>query len=336
MGKRIFKQFLLVLVACLGVSAIFGILWLRRELEPTAAGQETYFRVADQTGLHSILNRMQREGYIRNADALRLYARYKKTPALVREGTYKLRPGMEADQILAAIHNPVRQMVRLPETNLLFRTANLLEKHEVTTAEEYLELTKQPQHFQKYVSFPLPQEGSLDGYLYPDTYDLPPMLGAEGVIKRQLQNFERKVIKQIGMRENMNEILTIASMIELEVAKDEERPVVAGVIQNRLKKNMRLQIDATVLYGLGEWRRLTFADYRNTDSPYNTYRINGLPPGPICSPTIKSIEAALEPAEHDYIYYVALPTGYHLFSTTYAQHLANIEKRKKALREQAS
>jgi UPF0755 protein len=115
-------------------------------------------------------------------------------------------------------------------------------------------------------------------------------------------------------------------MVELEVAKDEERPIVAGVIENRLKRKMPLQIDATLLYGIGKWRRLTFKDYKEIKSPYNTYTHQGLPPGPICSPTVKSIEAALHPATHNYLYYVAMPEGYHLFAETYKEHLANIKK----------
>jgi UPF0755 protein len=92
-----------------------------------------------------------------------------------------------------------------------------------------------------------------------------------------------------------------------------------------------LQIDAAICYALGKWRPLTTKDYKDVDSPYNLYLHDGLPPGPICSPSLKSIEGALKPAEHKYLFYVALPQGNHLFSATYNEHLANIRKRKAAI-----
>jgi UPF0755 protein len=182
------------------------------------------------------------------------------------------------------------------------------------------------------VSFPLPKE-SLEGYLYPDTYDFPPLLGAKAVIIRQLKNFEKKVWEGLNKPKNLHEAIIHGSLVELEAGRDDERPIIAGVIENRLEKGMRLQIDASLLYGIQKWRRLTFADYRNIPGPYNLYRVDGLPPGPICSPTVISIKAALNPAKHDHLYYVALPTGNSLFAPTYEEHKRNIEKRKKAIRE---
>jgi UPF0755 protein len=109
--------------------------------------------------------------------------------------------------------------------------------------------------------------------------------------------------------------------------------MVAGVIENRLRRGMPLQIDATVNYGMQEWRPLKVSEYRSVRSPYNTYLIPGLPPGPICSPTAKSIAAALQPARHDFLYYVAMPDGKSVFSRTYPEHLANVARRRAAIRE---
>jgi UPF0755 protein len=327
------------LFGCLGVLVLLGLgawtFWSRLNagIQATAPGEMRYVRFDENLALVTALTDLQERGIVRNAQAFDLWARIMRKPRLVQRGTYELRPGMDADEILAALRKPVRQMVRLPETNWARRSANLLEKNGVTTAEEYMKLVHSPKEFEGVVSFPLP-ETTLEGYLYPDTYDLPPLLGAREVIVRQLQAFERKVWKELNEPENLERLIIVASMIELEVARDDERPVVAGVIENRLRINMRLQIDATVLYALQEWRALTFRDLRETDSPYNTYRNSGLPPGPICSPSIKSVRGALEPAEHNYLYYVALPEGRHLFSATYAEHLANIQKRREALARQ--
>ncbi|MEA2552123.1 MAG: hypothetical protein QOJ65_299 [Fimbriimonadaceae bacterium] len=295
-------------------------------------GEPFYVRFNDVTPLNTALDKLKADAVVRNPSAMATYAKIKRESRPVGIGTYQVHGGMTAEQIFKALHDPVEQMVRLPETNWAARSANILERKQVTAAEEYMDLVHRPQEFQKDVSFPLPSD-SLEGYLYPDTYDLPPLLGARETILRQLKAFEKKVYEPLGKPSDLQRLLTIASMVELEVMKDPERPVVAGVIANRIKINMPLQIDASLLYGIQKWRPLTVADYRTIDSPYNTYTHKGLPPGPICSPTVKSVEAAMHPATHDYLYYVAMPgTGQHLFAPSYDGHLANIQKVRQARR----
>lgn len=318
----------LVVLALIGIGLYFAGSAL---LAPTVPGPKRYIRFATNTDFDQALSRLQKEGFIRSSLATSLYGRITKKAGPVKEGTYEFAPGMDADTLLAALQKPVRQMVRLPETNWARRSASLLEKAGVCTADEYMELFNQPSQFQDKVSFDLSKAETLEGYLYPDTYDLPPMLGAKGVIERQLANFEKKVLDGKTAPPNFRRTLIIASMIELEVMKDDERPIVAGVIENRITKGIPLQIDACLLYGIQKWRTLTFADYRNIPGPYNVYTHKGLPPGPICSPTNKSIRAAMKPAQHGYLYYVALPDGRHLFSATYPEHLQNIGRRKAAL-----
>lgn len=318
-------------LAVLAIAGVVAYVGAQRTLSPLPSGPNRHIRLDPAGSLEVVLRRLEKEKIVRNAWASNLYARLARKPATVKSGTYLLHPGMDTDALIAALGKPIRQMVRLPETNWAARSANLLEKAGVCTAREYMELFRKPQAFQDFVSFPLPKSGTLEGYLYPDTYDLPPLLGAKGVIVRQLRNFEKKVLGGKPAPKNLRRFLIIGSLVELEVARDVERPIVAGIIENRIKLGMHLQIDASLLYGIQKWRELTLADYRDIDSPYNIYRHKGLPPGPICSPTVKSIRAAMNPASHNYLYYVALPEGRHLFSATYAEHLANIGKRKAAL-----
>lgn len=329
-----FLKFLLFLVVLAGVAAGGAWMWLQGEVKPVAAGEARYVRFEDGVSLQAALERLEKDGFVRNAEAARYYARLTGIAKPVGSGTYSLRPGLTVEELIAELQKPIRQMVRLPETTWAAQKAKVLEKNEVTPADEYVKLASQPAEFEGVVSFPLPEE-HLEGYLYPDTYDLPPLLGAKPTIQRQLRAFEEKVWEGLGKPEDLERAVIIGSMVELEVMKDEERPIVAGVIENRLRLGMRLQIDATILYGLQEWRRLTFDDYRNVDSPYNTYRVDGLPPGPICSPSLKSIEAALNPAEHDFLFYVAMPDGTHIFTRTYAEHLAANRKAKSAFAEQS-
>ncbi|MBW7929343.1 MAG: endolytic transglycosylase MltG [Fimbriimonadaceae bacterium] len=328
----------LILIAALAIGGLAG--WVNQETQPTGSGEPKYIRFEDDVPLRTALDRLEREGCIRNAQALELYARYKRDTLPVSNGTYQLSPGMHRNRVLQALRKPIRQMVRVPSFYWIARTAELLESKGVCTAEEYVAATQAPEVFQSLVSFPLPED-SLEGYLYPDTYDFPPLLGAHGAIARQLKAFETKVYQALDKPKDLHRAVIIGSMVQLEAALDEERPRIAGVIENRLRLGMRLQIDATVNYGLQVWRPLLASEYQSVKSPYNTYRIAGLPPGPICSPTVASISGALKPETHDYLYYVAMPDRYHLFSTRYEDHLANIRKRRQAIaalkaQEQAS
>lgn len=291
-------------------------------------GKTHWIRFDAPTTLKDALGRLEAEGTLKSAGAAALLARF-SGPRMVPVGTYRVSGGLAAWSNLHALERPVVQMLRLPATNWAKRDANLLQKHEVCAADDYLREVNAPQAHK--ADFPLPT-GTLEGYLYPDTYDLPPLLGAKAVVGRQLQAFREKVWEPLGHPADLPRLLTVASLVQLEAGTDEDRLMIAGVIENRLKRNMRLQIDASLLYGMGKWRRLTFRDYREFDSPYNLYRHAGLPPTPICSPSIASIRAAMNPAVHNDLYYVALPNGHSLFAATYEEHLRNIERRKAALR----
>ncbi len=166
---------------------------------------------------------------------------------------------------------------------------------------------------------------SLEGYIYPDTYTFSrgtnPRIIFKVMVQRLRELFDESLLAraaELGMSEN--EVVTLASIIEKEAVFDSERELISAVYHNRLKKNMRLQADPTVLYGIKDrWKRIRYRDLKR-DTPYNTYKIKGLPPGPIASPGIKSIMAALYPADADYLFFVAKNNGKHYFSTTDAEH----------------
>lgn len=306
------------------VGLVFGWMTFEKQaLAQTAVGDSFYLRLENEN-FGQAIELLGAKGVVKNPDQFVAYAKFQRKAVGPKSGTIEVWPGMTFDEVIAALQTPVRQMVRVPEGWWIKRTAARLEEKGVCKAEEYIDLANNPSEFKDSIGFTLPED-SLEGYLYPDTYDFPPQLGARRAILMQLKNFESRVIKEIGDGD-LHRALTVGSMIETEAAVDDERPIVAGVIENRLKQNMRLQLDATVLYGLQEWRRLGAGEVNRVDSPYNTYKINGLPPGPICSPTIKSISAALNPASHNYLFYVRGEGLTHLFSSTYEEHLANIKK----------
>ncbi len=220
---------------------------------------------------------------------------------------------------------PSGTKVTFPEGFTLEKmAARLVDKKVILSEKTFLALTKTQGKLFK-ASFPLPK--NLEGYLFPDTYVFLSGADEKKVIQTMLSNFERKVGPKIAdSGKPIGETLIKASLIEREAEVEEDRTKIAGVIENRLKKNMRLQIDATVQYALPEHKsRLFFADLK-FKSPYNTYLNKGLPPGPICSPGIPSIEAALNPEKSNYLFYVAGKDGKkHLFAQTFAEHQKNIK-----------
>jgi UPF0755 protein len=197
-------------------------------------------------------------------------------------------------------------------------------------------------------SFPFlatrPAGMSLEGYLFPDTYELEaeqPL--ALDLIKRQLQNFGAQVVPLYDTalaegRTNLtlHDVITVASIVEREAVIPAERPAIARVYLNRIAANMRLEADPTVQYAMGwqeeaqQWWKtpVTLDEYSNVFSPYNTYLSSGLPPGPIAAPGLSSIRAVLNPDSHDYLYFVAIPdgTGAHVFAETFDEHLVNVQR----------
>lgn len=180
--------------------------------------------------------------------------------------------------------------------------------------------------------------GELFSRMLPNTYEFFWTSTPENTVRRLYREFERAVtqryVEEIASHDlSLEEIIILASIVEWEARFDEEKPRISGLYLNRLNRNMMLQADPTVIYALGERRRLLFADYE-IDHPYNTYRVRGLPPGPITNPSLSSIRAVLLPEEHDYLFMVATPEGTHRFTKTYSEHQKASEEWRQWLREQ--
>ena len=172
--------------------------------------------------------------------------------------------------------------------------------------------------------------GSLEGYLYPDTYYFPKNSNADGVIKVMADRF-KAVYKEFDNNDKKNlsdhEIIILASMIEKETGVNSERNLISAVFHNRLKRGMRLECDPTVIYGLGTSfdGNITKENLKNT-TPYNTYQIKGLPAGPIANPGKESIDAAMNPSDVDYLFFVSKGDGTHVFSSNYRNHINAVNK----------
>ncbi len=216
--------------------------------------------------------------------------------------------------------------VTIPEGYTLEQIAAALVKNGIVTEADFMEAAANGDYRYDYV----PKTGDalrLQGYLFPETYRFFPDTDAKEVIAAMLKEFDnhfsaewRSQMAERGL--SMEETVTMASIIEREAAVALDRPIIAGVFFKRLEIGMKLQSCATVQYALGETKPALSTNDIAIDSPYNTYLVDGLPPGPICSPGKAALEAALYPTETDYVYFVAKPDGSHVFSVTYEEHLA--------------
>lgn len=312
-------------VAVVVVVAALGAWGNRR---PMPKGPEVKLSFPSRTSVDAVLPELERRGVVRSAWLTLLEFRLARLPRVVPPGEYAVRPGMTAHELSQALAKPLPRMVTIPEGLWAARTAELLDEAGLD-GRGYLEAAQDVEAASQAVGLRIPAR-SLEGYLFPDTYDWPPGTPPDRIVRQQLQAFADKVLPELPPGADVHRIVTVASMVELEAKVAAERARIAGVVYNRLKHGMRLEIDATVLYGIQEWRELRPGEVRRLDSPYNTYLRDGLPPGPVCSPGLASIRAAVAPEQHGYLFYVALPDGSHLFSRDYAGHLKNIRKARAA------
>jgi len=219
--------------------------------------------------------------------------------------------------------------VTIPEGLPKWRVAELLEREKIVDADPFLEVVDHPGDF--YEEFPwLFSADSLEGYLFPETYYFSREEDPRRVTRRFLTKFEKTILPLYRERKekcdlSLHEIVILASIVEKEAQVNYEKPLIAAVFYNRLKRGMKLRADPTVKYALGSFRQRLNKRMLSYPSIYNTYLYSGLPPGPICSPGVESIRAVLHPARVDYLYFVAKGDGTHKFSQTYKQHLKAIK-----------
>jgi len=304
-----------------------GALWLRAGLHPVGAGEERVLHIPAGTGTAGIAHLLRQNRLIRDELAFGVALRQWGFAGKLRAGYYRLSPRMSGEEIARTIAEGriAKAKVTIPEGFTVAQIGEKLEKEGLCTAEEFLEAANPATVSQ--LGFSL-EGNSLEGYLFPDTYVIEYGTTPADIVRQIVADWGRQVASGLkwdfkqsnsGGR-TRSEIMTIASMIEREAQIGKDRPLIASVIYNRLRKGMRLQIDATVIYALGAHRpRLTYRDLQ-VDSPFNTYRYRGLPPHPICNPGLPSIRAALHPAQTDYLFYVARHDGSHVFTRTYEEH----------------
>ncbi|MCE5258917.1 MAG: endolytic transglycosylase MltG [Chloroflexi bacterium] len=299
------------------------------------------FAVSEGESLYSIANRLQKAGIVSDSGLFRRYAQYAGTDVDIQAGAFSLSPAMTIEQVMqelqhgrkASVTVVIREGLRTEEIGAI------LEEAGVVSAQDFITVVQQGQAEADFIgSRPEGSPVTLEGFLYPDTYNFSKNATAEEIVQIMLQNWQDHIpesVRELAGRQGLTlyRTMILASIVEREAQIQEERPIIAGVYINRLNQSIMLQSDPTVQYAKGYdqataswWAPLTLEDLDSVQSVYNTYIHYGLPPAPICNPGLSSIEAAINPQASDFLYFYAKGDGSHAFAVTYEEHLANMEQ----------
>lgn len=323
---------LVIILAALGAV----ISYYNKAILPTEPDNPRNISIEIPSGSTSgeIARILKENGLIRDELIFKIELKKTKSESNLKAGYYTLNTAMSIEDILTELSKggQNRNVVRftIPEGYELKHMAEKLSNERLIDKERFMELVSDKKNFED--RFPFLQElnegQSLEGYLFPSTYEIYIGSTEEQIIEKMLSKFQQ--VYEDSIKEDMdnvdmtlNEVVTLASIIEREAKRDDERELISGVFHNRLKINMPLQSCATVQYVLGERKEKLTEKDTQIDSVYNTYIHNGLPPAPIASPGEKSLKAAVNPADVDYLYFRAKEdgSGGHIFSKTYEEHL---------------
>lgn len=318
--------------------------------QPAGSGNlPVSFSIAPGETADSIVANLAAAGLLNDTELFGNYVRYHGLDSGLEAGDFLLSPQMTIPELAEALtEGKLREIdLRLLEGWRMEEMANYLATVNAAQidADEFLAIARRQAPFDlsgyDFLAS-LPPEATLEGFLFPDTYRVPPDADAAYLVDKMLQNFGSRVTP--AMRQaygfyglNLREAVTLASIVEREAVVHEERPLIANVFLNRISQEMKLEADPTVQYALGYdaasgkwWKNPLTLDDLAFDSPYNTYVAPGLPPGPIANPGLASLQAVAEPAQTDYIFFVvdctAVTPGSHVFSVTYEEHLANVQR----------
>ena len=289
--------------------------------------------------LNQVTDILKENNLIKNKIIFKLYVRLSDNSSKLKSGKYLFNQTYSNKQIIndlskGKVYNDGIR-ITIPEGSTSIEIVDLLTKNNLGDKKVYKKLINNPKEFKNRFKF-LDDENivSLEGFLYPSTYYFKEDESEKYILNHMLETFESKYNDKLQKRQkelnkSLYEVINLASIVEKEAVLDEDRPIIASVFYNRINIGMPLQSDATIQYIFKERKKsITYNDLK-IDSPYNTYKVQGLPPTPIANPGIKSIEAVLYPANTEYLYFVATIEGGNNYSKTYEEHIKNVEQYRK-------
>ncbi|MHB1394665.1 MAG: endolytic transglycosylase MltG [Clostridia bacterium] len=326
---------------CFLLSLAAGYFYYNTGLEAVSkadSGDTREIVIPKGSSVKSISKLLENENAIKNSLVFELYCKVNKKAEKIKAGKYSINNSMDVPEIVEVIVSGKALIdtvkFTIPEGYNLTQIVEKLNSLGLVSPEN-IQIALDAKRYEYDFIGQIPErEKKLEGYLFPDTYEIYKDTTAEAIVDKLLERFDtvfteeyRNRAKELNM--TIDRVITLASIIEREAKLDDERNRISAVFHNRLKKNMMLQSCATVQYLFKEQKEvLTYKDLE-IESPYNTYKHTGLPPGPIASPGLKAIEAALYPENTDYLYFVAKDDGSHVFTRTYSEHLNAQNKMKK-------
>lgn len=328
--RRLWLRALGALVV-LGAVVAGACLWaVIHAFSPAAeAAAPVRFEVRPGASLRSVAEALEAQGVIRSALALRGLARWQGSEGRLHSGEYELSPAWDLARVLEQMveGRVITYPVTLPEGIAAVEIAARIEEAGLAPAAELIAIVRDPASAAAFgVEGP-----TLEGYLFPETYHLPRGMSPRQIVQTLVDQFLR-VWREIEPRArargmSMREVVTLASIVEKETGVGGERPLVASVFLNRLRRGMRLESDPTTIYGIPDFDgNLKRAHLEDEGNAWNTYRIAGLPPTPIASPGAASLRAVVEPAESDYLFFVSRNDGSHVFAETFREHVNNVNR----------
>jgi UPF0755 protein len=321
--RKLFAWFIVVLVAAV---VWVGFVYVMR----TGPSQQTFVDFKNGSSARHIATELKQAGMIRSRWAFLLVHLYRHRS--LKAGEY----AFDHPDTLSNIYNRIARgdtyarVLTVPEGYNIFDIAAEVEKLGIDSQQNFLEQARSQVALVRDLD---PFAPSLEGYLYPDTYRFARKNKAPDVIAAMVKRFHQEA-HQIGLTSDVHRVVTMASIVEKETAVPDERPLVAGVFYNRLAQHMALDTDPTVIYAAllaNRYRGTIYASDLKYSSPYNTYRNQGLPPGPIANPGKDSLLAAMHPTHTDYLYFVSDNQGHHRFSKSLEEHQRNVAEYRRAV-----
>lgn len=308
------KLITLLLLGVFGIATVL-IWWTNGTSPVNKSSRETQtFVVPQGAGIKQIANDLKEQNLIKDPTVFYFLVKQMGIEKKIQAGSYKLSASQSAAEIAESLTVGTQDVwVTVPEGKRATEIAEILSEKIETYDPGWVDILVEN-----------------EGYLFPDTYLFPKDATIDLIVSTMRDEFDEKYAEANGPSHAQEDIVILASMIQREAITDEEMPIIAGIMKNRIEEGMPLQIDATIQYAKGRsgawWQPVLLAEYQSVNSPYNTYKIQGLPPGPISNPGQEALRAAANPQKTDYLYYLHDKNGTIRYAKTLDQHNANIER----------
>ncbi len=336
------KLLLLIFIVLLFAVSFYGIYFSKINKGLSAIGENVSFEIKPGEGVKKISLKLEESKLISSALFFELYIWETKSETRLQAGHYELNPKMSISEIVQKIIDgevlSQEKNIKLLEGWGIKDMEDYLAKNSITNKNDFsAKVSESVDNWLFGFKMPdfletAPKTASLEGYLFPDTYRIFNYASADDIVFKMLENFDKKLNQDLRaeikkQNKSIHDIIIMASIIEKEVRSPRDMAIVAGILYNRMKIGMRLEVDSSVNFASGKNDPGVSLEDLQIDSPYNTYKYNGLPPGPICSPGIEAIKAAIYPQESPYLFYLnRQDTGETIFSKNFEEHVRNKNK----------